>query len=79
MKRAFYIICFGVLGLLVQMFAHAGIELFVLQLMPWDAWHPFWHLLVGVALFVAGLVFGLQQGVYWWDQIYVKKRYGWIK
>ena len=79
MKKSFYIFCFMVLGFLLQFWVHAVIEMYVLDRVSWDQWHPFWHTIVGGTLLVLGLGFGLHQGFHWWDQIYVKKRFGKIK
>jgi hypothetical protein len=87
MKRAFYILCFTVLGLLLQLIVHAIVESGVIALLiedygkyglglSWDQWYAIHH--VGTAiLLAAGAALGFWGGVHWWRIIYVEKRYPW--
>ena len=85
MKRAFYIFCFTVLGLLLQFLVHAVVEMGVISLLlkdfrtyglglTWAQWFMIHHVATAV-LIVAGGAFGYLQGVKWWRIIYVEKRY----
>lgn len=87
MKRAFYIFCFAVLGILLQFLVHALIELGVLALLlkdfgryglglSWSQWYLIHHVSATV-LFALGVWWGCAAGVKFWNVIYVEKRYGW--
>jgi len=82
MKRSTYIALFGLLGVIVQFLAHAGLEIFYIGLLlnnfekyslgyGWDFW-VLAHNVGAVSLFLAGLIFGIWQGKYWWKRIYEK-------
>lgn len=84
-KRTIYIALFTLLGIIVSFLVHAGIEIPVLFLLvkdfdryglgfTWDQWYIIHH--VGAALlFLLGMVGGFWQGRYWWEIIYVQKKY----
>ena len=70
MKRAFYVFCFTVLGVLLQFIVHALIETGVIALLVI-------HHALTVVLFLAGAWWGYASGVKYWNIIYVEKRFGW--
>lgn len=87
MKRAFYILCFTFLGFLLQLIAHALVEMFVLSLLladferyglglSWSRWYAVHHVLM-LAFLIVGISLGYRWGVRWWQILYVEKRYGW--
>jgi hypothetical protein len=87
MKRVFYIFCFTVLGLLLQLIVHSIVESGVIALLiedfdryglglSWDQWYAIHHV-AGALLFLAGGILGFRGGVHWWRVIYVEKRYPW--
>jgi hypothetical protein len=58
-----------VINLLVKDFERYSLGLF------WGQWFLVHH--VGaVILLIAGVLFGLWQGQYWWNVVYVKKKFG---
>ncbi|PIR69729.1 MAG: hypothetical protein COU47_01435 [Candidatus Niyogibacteria bacterium CG10_big_fil_rev_8_21_14_0_10_46_36] len=82
-KRVLYVVSFVVLGCLLQLLIHAGVEMWYISLLlrdfprfslgfSWEIWFLIHHIGAGV-LFVAGIVFGWWQGHYWWKRIYEKK------
>lgn len=86
-KRTVYIICFVIFGILAQFLVHAGLEMAMIELLlkdfqryglglSWDAWY-FIHHALSVLLLAIGALFGYRQGRYWWNVIYVEKRFGW--
>lgn len=86
MKRFVYIAAFTVLGILVQFMLHAILEIWYLKYLladfpkfgfglSWQQWFIIHHF-SAIILFFAGLLFGFWQGMYWWEQIYVRHRYG---
>ena len=87
MKRAFYIFCFTILGLLLQFLVHALVETGVISLLlkdfdryglglSWSRWFLIHHVLTGVLIFL-GAWWGAASGVKYWNIIYVEKRFGW--
>lgn len=87
MKRTFYIICFTLLGILVQFLVHAIAELGMIALLlknfnvyglglSWRQWFAI-HEALSVVLLVLGAWWGYTAGVKFWNIIYVEKRYGW--
>lgn len=81
-KKTVYIILFTFLGVLLSFLAHAGIEIWYINLLVSDfqkyglglSWGQ-WYLIHGagaVILFVAGVWFGFWQGGYWWKRLYEK-------
>jgi len=77
MKRIFYIIAFGFLGLLIATILHGVIELVVLELIFGDSanagsfWWQEWqliHAVGGAALWTAGVVVGFYAGIAWWGR-----------
>jgi hypothetical protein len=86
-KRTVYLLAFVVFGVLAQFLVHAGLEMIVIELLirdynryglglSWSQWYAA-HAILTVLLFAMGAVFGYRQGVYWWNVIYVEKRFGW--
>jgi len=83
MKKIIFIISFMILGILLQFLAHAAIEAWYIELLvndfetyglsfSWGQWYMIHN--VGAVLFlVAGIVFGLSQGKYWWHLLYEQK------
>ena len=80
MKKIIYILAFGLLGFIVQILLHAGIEMlaiYVLTLdfetyclgLSWNAWFIVHHVL-SIVLAIVGIGFGIQQGFYWWKRVY---------
>jgi hypothetical protein len=87
MKRAFYILCFTLLGFLLQLIVHAIVESAVLALLlkdfdryglglTWSQWYAVHHVAT-LALLIVGICLGFRWGVKWWQILYVEKRYGW--
>ena len=84
MKKIFYIICFGVLGALVQFLAHAGIEIWYIGLLTSDFQKyslglsfgqlVIIHHIATVILLVVGILLGIWQGKYWWKRLCEDKR-----
>lgn len=82
MKKAFYIFCFGFLGLLVATLIHAGAELLALHIIfsnPAEFAGTFWwnewflvHDMASNFLWLLGLVGGVYGGFKYWDILYVK-------
>lgn len=81
MKRVIYIMAFTVLGIMLQMIVHVGIESWYIRLLvgnferynlglSWSDWYIVHHALTA-ALLLAGTVFGYVQGVHWWNQVHV--------
>lgn len=79
-KKWFYITSFIFLGILVQFLVHAVIEIIYTGLLlkkyeifgfglSFDTWFEI-HAIFAVALFIAGIIIGFRQGVYWWKRIY---------
>ena len=84
-KETAYITCFTILGILVSFLVHAGIEIPVINLLirdfdtyglglTWQQWQII-HDGGAVVLLILGIIIGYWQGVYWWDVIYVKRRF----
>ena len=82
MKKIIYIIAFTTLGILLQFLIHAGVEIWYIGLLlkdfpkygfglSWEQWFLI-HTIGTVILFLAGTIFGLWQGRYWWQKIYVE-------
>ena len=85
MKRTIYILAFTFLGFLLQFLIHAWIEIWYTGLLAsnflvygfglsWSQWYLIHHILTTVLL-IAGVGFGYFQGRYWWNQIYILKRW----
>lgn len=85
MKKFIYIAAFTALGILLQFLIHAAIEIFYIRFLTadfdrygfgltWPQWFTI-HTIFSIVLLIAGIGFGLWQGVYWWRQIYVLKRW----
>ena len=87
MRRAFYVFCAMVLGFLLQLLVHAGVEIFYINLLLSDfhgwshglSWEALWriHNILSALLAVVGIWFGYWLGVPWWRVIYIEKRYWW--
>jgi hypothetical protein len=86
MKRYFYIGAFMLLGFLVSMLVHAGIEIPTLALVTgeagkngdniiWQHWNVI-HGTFGIALSLGGILLGFFLGRRFWQILYVEKRYG---
>ena len=80
MKQVLYIILFTLLGVLLQFLVHALIEIWYIHRLLANfqkyslgfSWHE-WLLVHrggAIVLFIAGVIFGLWQGSYWWKKIY---------
>lgn len=87
MKRAFYIACFVLLGILLQFLVHVLIETGVIALLlkdfgryglglSWRQWYAIHHVL-SIVLLALGAWWGYASGVKYWRIIYVEKRFGW--
>ena len=86
MKRTVYLICFTFLGILVAFIIHALVEIWYIKLLvrsfstygfglSWATWfrlHWYWS----VSMLLLGACLGYIKGKYWWQQIYVLKKYG---
>lgn len=84
MKKIIYIICFIVLGVIVQFLVHAGIEILYINLLlnnfqkyslglSWDQWFIVHHIGT-IVLLIAGILLGFWQGIYWWKILYNNKK-----
>ena len=84
MKRIVYIICFTLLGVIVQLLIHAVIEILYINLLlkdfqrynlglSWDQWFTV-HYIGTIVLLIAGILLGFWQGIYWWKILYENKR-----
>ncbi len=85
MKRVIYLAAFTVLGALLLFLAHALLEMAVLSFLlrdfdryglglSWNQWYAF-HQALGLALLIVGICLGYRWGVFWWQAIYVERRY----
>ncbi|EKD46187.1 MAG: hypothetical protein ACD_68C00112G0003 [uncultured bacterium] len=78
-KHIFYLVFTTVLGVLLSMFIHAGIEMWYLswsdkfgKIVIWYggcALHP----VVQIGLWLIGAVGGFLLGITWWRKIYIEK------
>lgn len=80
MKRKIYVGLFILLGLLLQFIVHSAIEVAYISLLiknfdvygfglSWNAWFLIHHLF-STLLIIGGLLFGWQQGEYWYQRVY---------
>lgn len=77
MKKAGYIVAFGLFGLLLALLVHALVELIALQVVfdnPGQfsdtVWWQEWHMIrdaVSTVLLFLGLLGGLIAGWHWWE------------
>ena len=85
-KKIAYITCFIILGILVSFLVHAGIEIPVINLLirdfdtyslglTWWQWQMI-HDVGTVVVLILGIIIGYWQGVYWWNIMYVQKKFG---
>jgi len=86
MKRVFYIFCAIILGFLLSVLLHVGIESIYLAALQSAGKNPTWVTVLGDAqcslplwlvyvLPLAGIVFGWWCGVTWWRIIYIERRW----
>lgn len=86
-KRITYLLAFVLFGVLAQFLVHAGLEMITIELLirdynryglglSWDQWYAV-HGVLSILFLLMGVVFGWRQGNYWWNVIYVEKRFGW--
>ncbi len=84
-KRVTYVLLFTLLGTLVSFLLHALVEIPMIGLLvndfdryslglSWSNWESI-HTAGSVILILVGVGLGYLQGVYWWRQIYVLKRW----
>ena len=84
-KRIVYIASFTILGILLSFLVHAAIEIPVINLLladfdtygmglTWRQWETV-HNVGTVVLLALGIIAGYMQGVYWWNIIYVRRKY----
>jgi len=76
---------FTVLGILFQFLIRALIEAGYIALLDFDYvkyslglnWSQMMIIqkILTIVLFIGGALFGYMQGVYWWKQLYILKRY----
>ena len=82
MKKIVYILLFTLLGVLLQFFIHALLEIWYIRLLTsdfqtyglglsWTNWFLIHHIAT-VILLLVGVILGLWQGMYWWKRIYGK-------
>jgi len=87
-KKAFYLFCCVILGILLSFILHVIIELPIIFIMvsdmsrysfglSWNEWMAI-HWVFTALMMVAGIVFGYWIGKRWWQYIYVDKKYGGI-
>ncbi len=87
MKRTIYLIAFTIFGVLLQFLAHALLEMGVISLLlrdfnryglglTWAQWFAV-HQTLSFAFLIVGIAYGYRAGLYWWNAIYVQKRFGW--
>jgi len=85
MKKNIYITAFTIFGFLAQVLLHAMIELPIIKLMiinyekfslglSWSQLMTIHHI-GAVLLVILGLSFGFIQGKYWYQVIYIEKKY----
>ena len=78
MRKLFYVLASGLLGLIVTTIMHAVIELWAIDLIfgnPERFFDTFWwqnweiiHAVGAVSLWLVGLVGGIMAGVYWYPR-----------
>ncbi|MBI2096739.1 MAG: hypothetical protein HYT40_01105 [Candidatus Sungbacteria bacterium] len=80
MKKPIYLAAFTVLGALLSFLVHAAVEIFYIRLLlenfavygfglAWSQWVAIHH--VGsVVLLIGGIIFGYEQGRFWWPRLY---------
>lgn len=84
MKKIIYIICFTVLGVMVQFLVHSVIEILYINLLlndfqkyglglSWNQWFTVHHIGT-VVLLIIGILLGFWQGTYWWKVLYENKK-----
>ena len=82
-KRYVYIVSFVVFGILLQLLIHAWLEIRYINLLTgdfaryglglsWSQWFLL-HYVLTVVLFIAGALFGLWCGVFFWKKIYLRE------
>jgi uncharacterized membrane protein len=80
MKKNIYLLCFVVLGLLLQQLIHTIVEIWYINLLignfdkygfgwSWSTWFLIHHIYTFV-LIVAGGLWGYWQGRRWWPKLY---------
>ncbi len=88
-KHIIYISLFVLLGILLQLVAHAVLEIWYIDLLlsdfqrygfglTWEAWVQI-HSVLSFVFLVFGMLFGYQQGKHWWRKIYIEHAYRWTK
>ena len=89
MKRRIYIFFSIILGVLLFLILHAGIEIWYVGLLvsnfdryslglSWDMWYTIHHVWAGF-MSIIGAVFGYMFGVRWWRIVYIEKRHWYLK
>lgn len=85
MKKTIYICLFTIFGILFQFFIHAVAETMYIGglvnnfstyslSLSWEQWFSI-HYVFTIIFFIGGLIFGLWGGFFFWQKIYVEKRY----
>jgi hypothetical protein len=86
-KKIFYIFCTIILGFLLQLLLHSGIEVLYLQNLESQGAEPVWTNYLGVkgmcalpmwsqwTLLLVGLIGGVWLGFMWWRIVYIEKRH----
>ena len=80
MKKYLYILCFVILGIILQQIVHTVVEMGYIKLLiddfdtygfgwSWDTWFIIHHV-CSVALFLAGAFWGYRLGKYFWPKLY---------
>jgi hypothetical protein len=87
-KKAFYIFCCVILGILLSFILHVIIELPIIFIMVTDmsrySFGLSWNELMAVhwmftgLMLAGGMFFGYRAGKRWWKYIYIDKKYGGI-
>lgn len=82
MKKVIYVFLFTLLGVLLQFFIHAVVEIGYINLLltnyevfglglSFATWFTI-HNIFAIILLFLGILFGFKQGLYWWKKIYEK-------
>lgn len=87
MKKKVYIILFSLFGVLSQFLIHAMMEIAYINILEIDfakyslglSWNQLMttHHILAIVLAIIGAIGGYILGQYWWQVIYIEKKYKW--